>query len=60
MWDATSSLFHNSVASVGRPVASLFPWKIYRRTIEYDIKQWNKVNSNPARFNSGIKISYLL
>ena len=57
---ATSSLFHNSVASVGRPVASLFPWKIYRRTIEYDIKQWNKVNYEPGRFNSGIKITDLI
>ena len=57
---ATSSLSHNSVASVGRPVASLFPWKTYRRTIEYDIGQWNKVNSDPAGLNAGVKIDYLV
>mgnify|MGYP001432923417 CR=1 FL=1 len=57
---ATSSLFHNDVASVGRPVATLFPWKVYRRTIEHDIRQWNKVNSDPARFNAGVKIESLV
>lgn len=58
---ATSSLFHNSVASVGRPTTlTIAPWKVYRRTIQYDIEQWNKVNSDPARFNAGIKINALV
>jgi glycerophosphoryl diester phosphodiesterase len=57
---ATTSLFHNSVASVGRPVASIFPWRVYRRTIDYDIGRWNRVNSDPSRFNAGVKINALV
>ena len=45
---ATNSLFHNAAASVGRPVAALFPWRVYRRTIGYDIGRWNDVNANPT------------
>ena len=57
---ATSSLFHNAAASVGRPVAALFPWRIYRRTMEYDIGRWNDVNANPASKNAGVRIDSLV
>jgi glycerophosphoryl diester phosphodiesterase len=57
---ATSSLFHNAAASVGRPVAALFPWRIYRRTIEYDIRRRNQVNSDPAGQNAGVRIDSLI
>lgn len=57
---ATTSLFHNPAASVGRPVASLFPWRMYRRTIGYDIDRWNRVNTDPARFNAGVRIDTLV
>jgi glycerophosphoryl diester phosphodiesterase len=58
---ATSSLFHNRVASVGKPTElTLLSWRIYRRTIEYDIEQWNKVNADPARLNAGVKIDSLV
>jgi glycerophosphoryl diester phosphodiesterase len=57
---ATSSLFHNAAASVGRPVASLFPWRIYRQTIEYDVGRWNQVNANPAATNNGVMIDSLV
>ena len=54
---STSSLFHNAAASVGRPTAvTLFPWRTYRRTIEYDIGRWNDVNADPATQNAGIRI----
>jgi glycerophosphoryl diester phosphodiesterase len=53
--------FHNSVASVGRPTtATLFPWKTYRRTIEYDIGRWNQVNAAPSAQNSGVHIDLLI
>ena len=57
---ATSSQFHNSIASVGRPVATLFPWKMYRRTIEYDVGRWNQVNSDAATYNAGVRIKSLV
>lgn len=58
---ATSSLFHNSVASVGRPTSlTLLPWRVYRRTVEYDIGRWNRVNSDPAKFNAGVKIDTMV
>lgn len=57
---ATSSRFHNAVASVGKPVAVLFGWPIYRRTIEYDIGRWNKVNANPTSNNAGVRIDSLI
>jgi glycerophosphoryl diester phosphodiesterase len=56
---ATNTLFHNSVASVGRPV-SLLAWANYRRTISYDIKQWNLVNGNVASKNAGVNIDSLI
>jgi len=49
---AVSSLFHNAAASVGRPVAALFPWRVYRRTIAHDIGRRNEVNANPAAENT--------
>ena len=57
---ATSSLFHNAAASVGRPVAALFPWRTYRRTIEYDIRRRNQVNANPTVQNAGVQIDSLV
>lgn len=57
---ATSSLFHNAAASVGRPVAALFPWRTYRRTIEYDIGRRNDVNQNPTSENAGVRIDSLV
>jgi glycerophosphoryl diester phosphodiesterase len=57
---ATSSLFHNAAASVGEPVASLFPWRVYRQTIAYDIGRWNQVNANPATGNNGVRIDSLV
>jgi hypothetical protein len=57
---ATSSMFHNAAASVGRPVAALFLWRVYRRTIEHDIAQRNKVNANPAAENAGVPIGSLV
>jgi glycerophosphoryl diester phosphodiesterase len=53
--------FHNSVASVGRPTsATIFPWKTYRQTIEYDIRRWNAVNADPDGENAGQLISMLI
>ncbi len=57
---ATSPLFHNTAASVGRPVAALFPWRVYRSTIEYDIGRRNAVNANPAAENAGVRIDSLV
>jgi len=57
---ATTSLFHNAAASVGRPVLSLFMWRLYRRTVAYDIDRWNEVNSDPGTLNSGVKIDSLV
>lgn len=57
---ATSSLFHNAAASVGRPVAALFPWRVYRRTMEYDIGRRNAVNAAPAAKNAGVRIDSLV
>ena len=57
---ATNSLFHNAAASVGRPVAALFPWRVYRRTIGYDIGRWNDVNANPTAQNAGVRIDSLI
>jgi glycerophosphoryl diester phosphodiesterase len=57
---AISSMFHNSVASVGKPtIATAFSWRTYRRTIEYDIRRWNEVNVAPAT-NAGIPIQLLI
>jgi glycerophosphoryl diester phosphodiesterase len=53
--------FHNTVASVGKPTGlTLFPWKTYRRTIEYDIGRWNEVNADPGGQNSGNPIELLI
>ena len=57
---ATSSMFHNAAASVGRPVAALFPWRVYRRTIEHDIGRRNEVNANPGTKNAGVRIGSLV
>jgi glycerophosphoryl diester phosphodiesterase len=57
---ATTSLFHNSVASVGKPVLAPFIWRLYRRTVAYDIDRWNEVNADPGPQNSGIKIDSLV
>ncbi len=57
---ATGSL-HNTVASVGRPTpATLLPWRTYRRTIAYDIGQWNKVNGDPSTYNAGLPVDWLI
>jgi glycerophosphoryl diester phosphodiesterase len=56
---ATGDL-HNSVASVGRPVAIPFSWTVYRDTIKYDIREWNKVNADPGIRNAGHKIDFLI
>ncbi len=52
--------FHNTVASVGRPVGFFFPWRTYRRTIEYDIGKWRLVNSDPAKYNDGKPVEWLV
>lgn len=52
--------FHNRAASVGEPAFALFPWRTYRETIAYDIKRWNAVNADPAKWNAGQKIEYLI
>jgi hypothetical protein len=57
---ATFRRFHNPVASVGKPVATLFVWRIYRRTIQYDIGRWNIVNADPAAENAGVRIESLI
>ncbi len=57
---ATSSQFHNAAASVGRPVAALFPWRVYRRTMEYDVGRRDEVNANPAAMNAGVRIASLI
>jgi glycerophosphoryl diester phosphodiesterase len=57
---ATNPLFHNAAASVGRPVAALFPWRVYRSTIEYDIRRWNAVNANASAENAGVQIRSLV
>jgi glycerophosphoryl diester phosphodiesterase len=57
---ATSSPFHNAAASVGRPVASPFAWRIYRRTMEYDIRRRNQVNADPLAQNAGVRIDSLI
>jgi len=58
---ATASLFHNAAASVGRPtVLTLFPWRMYRQTIAYDIDRWNQVNANVGSLNSGVRIDSLV
>ncbi|WP_242370632.1 glycerophosphodiester phosphodiesterase [Anaeromyxobacter sp. SG26] len=58
---ATSSQFHNSVASVGRPtVATLFPWRVYRRTIDHDVRRRDEVNADPGTLNAGVEIAKLV
>jgi glycerophosphoryl diester phosphodiesterase len=57
---ATIAQFHNAAASVGRPVAALFPWRIYRRTIEYDIGRRDAVNADPSSENAGVRIDSLV
>lgn len=51
---------HNTVASVGRPATALFPWRTYRRTLEYDSGRWNAVNADPAGENAGKPIEFLI
>jgi glycerophosphoryl diester phosphodiesterase len=58
--DHATGSFHNTVASVGRPVGFIFPWRTYRRVIEYDIGKWRLVNSEPGKYNDGKKVDWLV
>ena len=51
--------FHNAAASVGRPI-SLLAWRLYKRTIAYDIERWSEVNGDTATQNAGQRIEQLI
>jgi len=58
--DHAVSPFHNTAASVGRPVLTFAPWRTYRRTIAHDVERWNQVNANPGTENAGRRIDHLI